>query len=116
MRKTKKRIKKSKPRLKTTIDSAVEEHIVKLIKKSQSKKEIKKSIDAVVKKENSAVLQEHIKNNPRLSEKAKNSLGWLAGVITSPLKKVGGAIAKDANKSTGNFGKGIAKALGTKIF
>jgi len=51
MRKTKKRVKKSRPRLKTTIDSAVEEHISELIEKTAGKKEIKQSIDAVVKKE-----------------------------------------------------------------
>ena len=50
MIKTKKRAENSKPRLKNTIDSAVEEHITKIVKK-QSKKEIKQSIDAVVKKE-----------------------------------------------------------------
>ncbi len=59
--KTKKRAKKSKPKLKTTIDSAVEEHIKKIVEVSQSKKEIKQSIDDVVKKENKKVKKEKTK-------------------------------------------------------
>jgi len=50
MAKTKKRVKNSKPRLKSK-DSALEEHVAELIEK-QNKTEIKQSIDAVVKKEN----------------------------------------------------------------
>ncbi|MBW2981606.1 hypothetical protein KY343_01875 [Candidatus Woesearchaeota archaeon] len=48
--KTKKRAKKTKPKLNPKKDLVLEEHVVKLLEK-QNKREIKQSIDAVVKKE-----------------------------------------------------------------